>query len=92
MPRKPSLHEILGHPATRSAIQQLSQGVDPRLVAAQFAGNALAGEIAKSLGTKLPSPKIKKPKVTVMSESEVIDAEYTVVDVTPGVKHRKKVG
>lgn len=97
MSRKPTLHEILGHPLTHSAIQQLAQGIDPRLVAAQFAGNALAGEIARSLGTRLPAPKAKKTKetkakVSVMSESEIIDAEYTVIDVTPGVKKKVKVG
>lgn len=98
MARRPTLSEILGHPATRGAIQQLANGMDPRLVAAQFAGNALAGEIARSLGTQLPAPKSKKPKepkapkVSVMPESEIIDAEYTVIDVTPGVKKKVKVG
>jgi hypothetical protein len=90
---------MLGHPMAQSAIQQLANGVDPRLVAAQFAGHALAGEIAKSLGTRLPDVKVpkkkaapEKPKVTVMREEEIIDAEYTVIDVTSGVKHRKKAG
>lgn len=98
MTKRVNLIELLGHPHARGAIQQLANGVDPRLVAAQLAGNALAGEIAKQLGTKLPPPKMKKPKdtkipkVSVMPESDIIDAEYTVIDVTPGVKKKVKVG
>jgi hypothetical protein len=71
MPRKPSLHEILGHPVTQSAIQQLSQGIDPRLIAARLAGDALTDHLAARLGAPA------KPR------HEVIDAEYTVIDVTP---------
>ena len=71
MPRKPSLHEILGHPVTQSAIQQLSQGIDPRLVAARVAGDAITDHLAQRLGAPV------KPR------HDVIDAEYTVIDVTP---------
>jgi len=71
MPRKPSLHEILGHPLAQSAIQQLSQGIDPRLVAARLAGDALTDQLAQRFGAP------------VKSRPDVIDAEYTVIDVTP---------
>lgn len=71
MPRKPSLHEMLGHPVTQSAIQQLSQGIDPRLVAVRLAGDALRDHLAQHLGAP------------VKSRPDVIDAEYTVIDVTP---------
>jgi len=78
MPRKPSLIELLGHPAAQSAIQQLAGGVDPRLVAAQAAGNLLTQQMAKQLGAPMPD---KKARV-----GEVIDAEYTIIDVTPRKK------
>jgi len=92
MARKVTLVELLGSPITQSAIQQLAKGIDPRLVAAKLAGDALAGEIAKSLGAPVPPPKAKapKPKVTVVRDEEIVDAEFTVIDVTPGVKRRKK--
>ena len=74
MPRKPSLIELLGHPAAQSAIQQPSQGLDPRLVAARVAGDAITDHLAQRLGAPA------KPR------HEVIDAEYTVIDVTPKKK------
>ena len=79
MPRKPTLAEMLGHPITRSAIQQLSQGIDPRLVAARLAGDALRDQLAQHLGAPAPRP-VKKGRV---SSPDIIDAEYTVIDVTP---------
>jgi hypothetical protein len=81
--KKVNLVELMGHPHTHTAIQQLAQGVDPRLVAAQLAGNALKDQIARSLGA--PAQPAKKT-------DDVIDGEYTVINVTPGVKHRRKVG
>lgn len=93
--RKVTLSEMLGHPMTRSAVQQLAQGVDPRLVAAQTAGTALADHIARQFGMQLPLPRIDSTPVeavkkTAKKDDDVIDAEYTVVSVSPGVKHRKK--
>jgi hypothetical protein len=103
--RKVTLSEMLGHPMTRSAVQQLASGMDPRLVAAQAAGTALADHLARQFGVKLPSPRIdsqknpgpektkkttKIPVVEVVPDGEVIDAEFTVIDVTSGVKRRKK--
>ena len=71
MPRRPTLIEMLGHPITQSAVQQLAQGIDPRLVAARAAGDAIRDHLAKQLGAP------------VKSRPEIIDAEYTVIDVTP---------
>lgn len=100
MSKRVTLMELLGHPHTRGAIQQLANGVDPRLVAAQLAGNALSEHVALALGTALPTPRIdsqeprkKKPsKVTVVKDEDIIDAEYTVINVSPGVKKKVKVG
>jgi hypothetical protein len=77
MARKPSLIELLGHPAAQSAIQQLAGGMDPRLVAAQAAGDLITREVAKQLG----APVKRSPR-----EPEIIDAEYTIIDVTPRKK------
>lgn len=98
MSRRLTILELLGHPLTQTAVQQLAAGVDPRLVAAQAAGNALAGQVALRLGAPAPivkaahtaknTPRGARPTVTV-EDGDVIDAEYTIIDVTPGVKRRK---
>lgn len=93
MAKRVTLMELLGHPHTRGAIQQLASGVDPRLVAAQLAGTAISEHVALALGTAMPTPVApKKPKAERIDSSDIIDAEYTVINVSPGVKHRKKVG
>ncbi len=97
--KRVTLMDLLGHPLTQTAVQQLASGVDPRLVAAQAAGNALAGHVA----TKLGAPKsVVKAAQTAKDTAgradkrrpydDVIDAEYTVIDVTPGVKKRTAKG
>jgi hypothetical protein len=93
--RRVTLIDLLGHPITQSAVQQLAAGIDPRLVAAQAAGNALAGQVARQLGA---SPAVVRAahtakntpprKPTVVTDEGVVDAEYTVIDVTPGVRKR----
>ena len=102
--RKVTLSEMLGHPMTRSAVQQLASGMDPRLVAAQAAGNAIADHLARQFGVKLPPGRIDSPKPPAEKkkirktpvvevehdDSDIIDAEFTVIDVTSGVKRRKK--
>jgi hypothetical protein len=96
--KRVSLMDLLGHPLTQSAVQQLASGVDPRLVAAQAAGNALAGHVAKRLGAPANVVKAahtakntaaRKPTV---ADDDITDAEYTVIDVTPGVKKRTTKG
>lgn len=85
MPRKPTLADLLGHPQTRSVMQQLSQGMDPRLVAAQFAGDMLMRQMAEGMGLQLPLPEpVMRPRAARMdSQGDVIDVDYTVIDVTP---------
>jgi hypothetical protein len=96
--KRVTLMDLLGHPLTQTAVQQLASGVDPRLVAAQAAGNALAGHVAMRLGA--PKSVVKaahtakntaagKPTV---ADDDIVDAEYTVIDVTPGVKKRTAKG
>lgn len=93
MPRKPTLVDLLAHPQTRDVMQQLSQGVDPRLVAAQLAGNMLMRQMAEGMGVQLPIPDVKlaaapanAPISRIDSDQDIIDAEYTIIDVTPGKK------
>jgi len=88
--RKVTLSEMLGHPVTRTAVQQLAQGMDPRLVAAQLAGDALVESLARQMGVKPPDTRIDSRPAKKESTSDVVDAEYTVIDVTPGVKHRRQ--
>lgn len=87
MARKPTLVDLLAHPQTRDVMQQLSQGVDPRLIAAQFAGNMLMRQMAEGMGLQLPLPNVTLPTAPerrIDSDDGIIDAEYTVIDVTPG--------
>lgn len=86
MTKRVTLLDLMDHPVTRSAVQQLAQGIDPRLVAAQLAGNALKDQIAKSLGATASGPAKHGPS----SAGDIIDAEYTVINVSPGVKRRAK--
>lgn len=91
MPKRVTLMELLNHPHAQSAVQQIAQGLDPRLVAAQLAGNALAGRVAAALG--VPLDRVSGSYTTKRSaEADIIDAEYTVVDVAPGAKKKVKVG
>lgn len=84
MARRPTLIDMLGHPQTRSVVQQLAQGIDPRLVAAQFAGEMLTRQMAEGMGLQLPLPEVKLPKTPpIDSQGDVVDAEYTVINVTP---------
>ena len=70
-------------------MQQLSQGIDPRLIAAQFAGNMLMQQMAEGMGLQLPLPDVRLPATPerrIDSDQDIIDAEYTIIDVTPGKK------
>lgn len=82
MPRKPTLSEMLGNPFAQSAIRQLAQGIDPRLVAAQVAGDALRDHLAQRLG----APDSGPAKSSRAKGEEVVDAEFVVIDVTPKKK------
>jgi len=97
-----NLLELLAHPITQDAVRSLAQGSDPRGVLAGMAGDLFAQEVAKVIGarkverravagkaSKAPS-RPARAKVERMGENEVIDAEYTVIDVTP--RGAKKAG
>lgn len=87
MARKPTLVDLLGHPQTRNVMQQLSQGIDPRIVAAQLAGDILMRQMAEGMGLQLPIPDVRlsaAPERRIDSDDGIIDAEYTIIDVTPG--------
>ena len=89
MPRKPTLVDLLGHPQTRNVMQQLSQGIDPRLIAAQIAGDMLMRQMAEGMGLQLPLPEVRLPTAPerrIDSDDGIIDAEYTIIDVTPRKK------
>jgi hypothetical protein len=89
MTRKPTLAEMLGSPVAQSAIQQLAQGIDPRLVAAQFAGNVLTQLTAKQLGA--PEPVNLRPVVLPKEDPEIIDAEFVEIP-NSAPKSRRKSG
>jgi hypothetical protein len=92
--KRVTLMDLLGHPLTQSAVQQLAAGIDPRLVAAQAAGNALAGHVAQRLGApkavvrQAHTAKNTARRGPLRPADDIIDGEYTVIDVTPGVKKR----
>lgn len=111
MRRKAALLELLAHPITQDAMRSLAQGSDPRGVLAGMAGDLVAQELGKALGTrriaarapepasrpqKAPQPsssrttRAPRPKVEQMSEDDIVDAEYTVINVTP--RGAKKAG
>lgn len=104
MKRKPTLLELLTHPLTQDAVRSIAQGNDPRGVLAGLAGDLVAQEVAKAIGAKrlaarAPEPKERKApqpgraaraRVEVLDEGEIIDAEYTVINVTP--RGAKKAG
>lgn len=95
--KRVTLLELIGHPIAHNAVQQLAAGIDPRLVAAQVAGNALAGHVATTLGVPKHAASRAYAPATARSNgrapgADVVDAEYTVIDVTPGVRKKVKVG
>ena len=88
------IFELLSHPAALDAMNSLSKGGDPRGVLAGLAGDLFAQKVAEALGTTAPVKSVPKdPKAKrVDDDEEPIDAEYTVINVSPGVKTRPKVG
>jgi len=88
---KGALIGLLTHPATREAMHRVSRGDDPAIVAAQMAGEAFAQKVAAALGANM-KPKPWTHDGMVDAKGEPIDADYVVIDVTPGVKRRSKAG
>ena len=79
-----ALYALLAHPMTREAMKRVGRGDDPALVAAEMAGVEVTKRIATALGAAKP---VSRPSVN----PNVVEAEYTVIDVTPN-KGKKKAG
>lgn len=87
------LLQFLAHPAALDAMNSLSKGGDPRGVLAGLAGDLFAQKVAEALGTTAPVKSVPKtPKAKRVDDDNVVDAEYTVINVSPGVKKRPKAG
>ena len=86
---KDALYALLAHPMTREAMQRVGRGDDPSLVAAELAGAAFTRKVAAALGASV-KPKPWTHDGMVDAAGEPMDAEYVVIDVTPGVKRRTK--
>jgi hypothetical protein len=89
-----TLLRMLAHPAALDAFDSLSKGASPQGVLAGLAGDLFAKEVAKALGAvevvrpgqSKSVPKAAKAKR--VEDADIIDAEYTVINVSPGVKRR----
>lgn len=88
---KDSLYALLAHPMTRTAMQRVGRGEDPSMVAAELAGTMFTHKVAEALGASM-KPKPWTHDGMVDAKGEPIDADYVVIDVTPGVKRRTKAG
>ena len=86
----PALLRLLTHPSALDAFDSLSKGASPQGVLAGLAGDLFAQKVAEALGTtEVVRPGAKSvPKKAKRADDDVIDAEYTVINVSPGVKHR----
>jgi hypothetical protein len=87
------IFQLLSHPAALDAMNSLSKGGDPRGVLAGLAGDLFAQKVAEALGTTAPVksvPKAAKKAAGKTSDEEPIDAEYTVINVTPKASKPKE--
>lgn len=87
----PTLLRLLTHPSALDAFDSLSKGASPQGVLAGLAGDLFAQKVAEALGTKevvRPGGKSVSAKAKRVDEDDVVDAEYTVINVSPGVKKR----
>lgn len=91
---KNSLLALLAHEKTRTLMGRLAQGDDPRRAVAEMAGQSLAERVAAILGAaSVPvkvgdSPRVVQTTTAKTQPVDVTDAEYVVIDVSPGVKRR----
>jgi hypothetical protein len=76
------LMELLSHPIALDAFDSLSKGSHPQSVLAGIASDMAALKIRQLLGGVEKDESIRSKK------DDIVDAEYTVIDVTPGVKRR----
>lgn len=79
----PKLMELLSHPIALDAFDSLSKGSHPQSVLAGIASDMAALKIRQLLGGVEKAESIRSKK-----KDDIVDAEYTVIDVTPGVKRR----
>ena len=76
-----SILSILQHEKTRTLMGRIAQGDDPRRAGAEMAGQILAEKLAKVMGAA------GAPTVV---DANVVDAEYTVINVTEQAKKASK--
>lgn len=87
MPTKDALASLLAHAVTREIAHRVIDGQHPR----EVAGDILRREVVRALGGMEPSkPKPWTYDGMVDSAGDPIDAEFTVIDVSPGLKRRTK--
>lgn len=85
------LLQLLSHPAALDAMQSLSKGGDPKGVLAGLAGDLFAERVAQALGAQVVrggKSESVPPKAQRVEDDDVIDADYKVINVSPGVKKR----
>lgn len=83
---KDSLLGLLAHETTRAALGRLSQGEDVRRVAADVAGQVLTAKIAQAMG----AAPAADPRTVKVAAADVMDAEFTEVNDSPGRKKPKE--
>jgi hypothetical protein len=86
--------QVLSHPIVQDGMQSLLNGSHPKSVLAGMAGDLFAMKVSEALGgvptlagrRNAPPVSPAKPE----ARERVIDAEFEVIDVTPGVKRRSR--
>lgn len=90
---KDSLLGLLAHEKTRTLMGRIAQGDDPRRAVAELAGQSLAEQVAKILGAAPSATRVGGNEKVGQDNrrnatTDVTDAEFVVIDVSPGVKKR----
>jgi hypothetical protein len=89
-----TIAQVLSHPIVQDGMQSLLNGSHPKSVLAGMAGDLFAAKVAEALGgAPTLAGRRNAPPVTPAkpeARERVIDAEFEVIDVTPGVKRRPK--
>ena len=93
------LHQLLTHESTRDFFGRLARGDDPRRAAADVAGQTIAQMLAGALGAPRPPVEVNRPPATAPqdapaakkpADADVVDAEFTVINVTEQARQAKK--
>jgi len=90
---KNTLLGLLAHEKTRSLMGKIAQGQDPRQAVADIAGQSLAEQVARILGAVPNAARVGENEKVGQTKrnstaDDVSDAEFVVIDVSPGVKKR----